>query len=85
MFDDIISEFVPIHKDIFKAAIEWAQYVLQQRVNKRSTVDVGGLKNELKELLSKRVSKFWWRQYDASLDFTNDKRVIVTFKEANNV
>lgn len=85
MFDDIINEFVPIHRDIFKAAIEWAEYVLQQRVNKRQSVDVGGLKNEMKELLSKRVSKFWWREYEASLYFTEDKRVIITFKEANNV
>jgi len=82
MFDDIISEFVPIHRDIFKAAIEWVEYVLQQRVNKRSTVDVGGLKNEMKELLSKRLGRFWWREYEASLYFTEDKKVIITFKEA---
>jgi hypothetical protein len=85
MFDDIINEFVPIHKDIFKAAVEWAEYVLQQRVNKRQSVDVGGLKNEMKELLSIRLSKFWWREYEASLNFTEDKRVVITFKEANNV
>jgi len=85
MFDDIVSEFVPIHRDIFKAAIEWVEYVLQKRVDSRQSVDVGGLKNEMRELLSKRVSKFWWREYDASLDFTRDKKVIITFKEANNV
>ncbi len=82
MFDDLISEFVPIHRDIFKAAVEWAEYVLYMRVRARSTVDVGGLKNEMKELLSQRLGKSWWKQYDAFLEYEiTGRKIIISYKE----
>lgn len=88
MFDDLIGDFVPIHIDIFKAAIDWAEYELQKRADKRSTLNVGGLKNEMKDLLKDRLGKFWWRQFDASIDIEsikNGKRIKIIWKRKNDV
>jgi hypothetical protein len=87
MFDDLISNFIPIHGDIFKDAIAWAEYVLQNRINNRSTISVDGLKNEMKELLKDRLGRFWWRQFDASIDmeYIKIKRVKIIWKRHNDV
>jgi len=87
MFDDLITDFIPIHGDIFKDAIAWAEYVLQNRINNRSTINVGGLKNEMKDLLKDRLGRFWWRQFDASIDMESIKikKVKIDWKRINNV
>ncbi len=87
MFDDLISDFIPIHGDIFKDAIAWAEYVLQNRMNNRSTINVDGLKNEMKDLLKNRLGRFWWRQFDATIDmeYIKIKRVRIIWKKLNDV
>lgn len=87
MFDDLITDFIPIHGDIFKDAIAWAEYVLQNRISNRSTINVGGLKDEMKDLLKERLGRFWWRQFDASIDIDNIKikRVKIIWKRRNDV
>jgi hypothetical protein len=87
MFDDLISDFVPIHNNIFKDAIAWAEYVLQNRISNRSTINVDGLKNEMKDLLKERLGRFWWRQFDASIDIESikTKKVKIIWKTLNDV
>jgi hypothetical protein len=87
MFDDIIGDFIPIHGDIFKDAIAWTEYVLQNRINNRSTINVDGLKNEMKDLLKDRLGRFWWRQFDASIDMESIKikKVKIIWKRHNDV
>lgn len=87
MFDDLISDFVPIHGVIFKDAIAWAEYQLQRLVNNRSTINVGGLKNEMKDLLKDRLGRFWWRQFEATIDMESikTKKVKIVWKRLNDV
>jgi hypothetical protein len=87
MFDDLITDFIPIHGNIFKDAIDWAEYVLQNRINNRSTINVDGLKNEMKDLLKDRLGRFWWRQFEVSIDMDSIKikRIKINWKRLNDV
>ena len=68
MFDDIMDAKIPIHPDIMEAAIEWVEYELERIIKKRASVHIGGVNNEAKEMLKERLGKFWWKEYEASID-----------------
>lgn len=84
MFNDILDVKIPIHPDIMEAAIAWAEYELQNLIKKRMALSIDGINNEMKELLKKRLGKFWWREYDASIDvgaITDGKQIKINWSK----
>lgn len=73
MFDDIMDAKIPIHISKMEAAVEWAEYELQRMINKRQSLMIDGINNEMKDMLKDRLGKFWWREYEASIDVESIK------------
>jgi hypothetical protein len=48
---------------------------------------VDGLKNEMKDLLKDRLGRFWWRQFEVSIDMDSIKikRIKINWKRLNDV
>jgi hypothetical protein len=73
MFDDIIDAKIPVHSEIERRAVEWAEYELNRIYGNKYSLYVPSLQGEAVRMLTDRLGKNWRKYHKIDITVSSGK------------